>query len=199
MNFSFLLHVSERESQIEDLSGEIWFEIFLYFDGQSLINSFSKLNSSVESLLNDYRLPIHLNIFCSDFFVPNPLNLNQIISLRIDYSHINNTQTINLSSFVRLRSLYLIHINGEQLEQISQFSLKNLYQVSIESKYAKYLTKIVSIYFPYVIRMRLNSMEKEFIVKSLSCDARKNQIEKLTLIGKIKLAKLARFWSFVRI
>ncbi|CAF3255218.1 unnamed protein product, partial [Rotaria sp. Silwood2] len=40
---------SKIKSKIEDLSGEIWFELFAYFDGQSIINSFSKLNSSIES------------------------------------------------------------------------------------------------------------------------------------------------------
>ncbi|CAF1326758.1 unnamed protein product [Rotaria sordida] len=189
---------SKIKSQIEDLSGEIWFELFAYFDGQSLINSFSKLNSSIESLLNDYRLPIHLNILCSNILIPYPLNSNQIISLKIDYLHINNNQIIDISSFVRLRSLSFISINDQQLERISKYSLNNLCQISIESTCAKFIIKIISIYFPNINRMILNSMQKEFLIKTFPHHQIKiSQIEKLTLNGRIKLAKLARFWSFV--
>ncbi|CAF3261685.1 unnamed protein product [Rotaria sp. Silwood2] len=189
---------SKIKSKIEDLSGEIWFELFAYFDGQSIINSFSKLNSSIESLLNDYRLPIHLNILCSNLFVPYPLYSNQIISIKIDYSHISNNQIIDISLFIRLRSLSLISINDEQLETISKYSLINLRQISIESTCAKSIIKIISIYFPNVIRMILNSMQKEFLVKPFHNQTIKiSQIEKLTLDGRIKLAKLARLWSFV--
>jgi hypothetical protein len=194
----YYLDVSKRKSKIEDLSGEVWFELFAYFDGQSLINCFSQLNSSIESFLSDYRLPIHLNILCSNYLLPSPLNSNQIISLSINYSHINMNQIIDISSFIRLRSLCLMFINDEQLEKTSQFSLDNLRQISIQSKYAKFITKILSIYFPNVKRMILNSMEKEFIVKSFQCDKTKNQIEKLILNGTIKLVKLFRLWSFVR-
>ncbi|CAF3456680.1 unnamed protein product [Rotaria socialis] len=189
---------STIKSQIEDLSGEIWFEIFAYFDGQSLINIFSKLNSFIESLLNDYRLPIHFNYFCSNSSVPYPLNLNQVVSLTINYSQIIDHSINNINSLVRLHSLSLININDEQLENISKFSFNNLHQISIESKRVKFIMKIILIYFPNVNRMILNSMGKEFAVKS--CHHDKNQIsqlEKLTLDGRIKLAKLARLWSFI--
>ncbi len=188
----------KRKSQIEDFSGEVWFELFAYFDGQSLINCFSQLNSSIELLLNDYRLPIHFNIFCSNFVLPSPFNVNQIISLTLNYSHVNANEIIDISSFIRLRSLSLLFLNDEQLEKTSQYRLSNLRQISIQSKCAKYLTKIISIYFPNVYQMKLNSMEKEFIVKSFDHDKTKNRIEKLILDGTIKLVKLFRLWSFVR-
>jgi hypothetical protein len=90
-------------------------------------------------------------------------------------------------------------INDEQLEKTSQFSLNNLRQISIESKYARFLTKIISIYFPNVYQMKLNSMGKEFLVKSIDYNNQtKNRIEKLILNGTIKLVKLFRLWSFVR-
>jgi len=41
-------------------------------------------------------------------------------------------------------------------------------------------------------------MEREFVVKNFHHDQNKNAIEKLTLDGRIKLAKLFRLWSFVR-
>jgi hypothetical protein len=41
-------------------------------------------------------------------------------------------------------------------------------------------------------------MEREFVVKNFHHDQTKNAIEKLTLDGRIKLAKLFRLWSFVR-
>ncbi|CAF1052065.1 unnamed protein product [Adineta steineri] len=189
---------SKRQSHIEDLSGEIWFELFAYFDGQSLINVFSQLNSYITSLLSDYRLPIHLNILCSNFQIPSLFNTNQIVSLTIDYSYINDdNQKLHINSFIRLRSLCLIYINDEQLEKVSQFPLNNLCQISIRAKCARFITKIISIYFPNVNRLILNSMEKEFLVKPFQHDKTKNRIEKLTLNGRIKLAKLFRLWSFV--
>jgi hypothetical protein len=82
---------------------------------------------------------------------------------------------------------------------VSQLSLINLRQIFIQSKCAKYLSKIVSNYFPNVNRIRLNSMGKEFLVKSFHSQQCESQIEKLTLDGTIKLAKLFRLWPFVRI
>jgi hypothetical protein len=41
-------------------------------------------------------------------------------------------------------------------------------------------------------------MKREFVVKTFPHDQTKNAIEKLTLDGRIKLAKLFRLWSFVR-
>jgi hypothetical protein len=174
------------------------FELFAYFDGQSLISSFSQLNSSIESLLSDYRLPIHLNIFCPNVLIPQPLNSNQIVSLYIDYSYINQNETIDISSFIRLHSLCLLNINDEQLEKTSQYSLTNLRQISIKSKCARFVTKIISNYFPNVYRMKLNSKQKEFIVKSFNHGETKSQIGQLILDGTIKLVKLFRLWSFVR-
>lgn len=192
------LDFSNRKNQIEDLSGEIWFELFAYFDGHSLINIFSQLNSSIESLLSDYRLPIHLNILCQNLIVPFPLNSNQIISLTIDYSHIKSSELIDISLFFRLRSLSLIYIKDEQLEKLNQLSLNNLNQISIKSKYAKYLTKILSNYLYNIKQINLDSIEKEFIVKCSDYNKNKIQVEKLILNGTIKLVKLFRLWSFVR-
>ena len=196
--YSIDLDISERKSVIEDFSGEVWFELFAYFDGQSLINCFSQLNIFIQSLLSDYRLPIHLNIFCSNLLVPSPFNSNQIISLSLNYTHINRDEIIDISSFHRLRSLCLMFINDEQLEKTSQFPLENLRQISIQSKCARFLTKIISIYFPTINRLKLNSMEREFLVKSSDRNQRKSSIENLILDGTIKLAKLFRLWSFVR-
>ncbi len=136
-----------------------------------------------------------MNIFCSNFVVPCLFDSNQIVSLSLDYSHI---EMIDISSFVRLRSLSLMYIKDEQLQKLSQLSLNNLRQISIQSKCARFVTKIVSIYFPHVNRMVLNSMKREFVVKTFPHDQTKNAIEKLTLDGRIKLAKLFRLWSFVR-
>ena len=101
------------------------------------------------------------------------MNSNQIVSLYLDYSYINNNEIIDISSFIRLRSLSLLKINDEQLEKVSQFSLNNLYEISIKSKCAKFLTKIISNYFVNVKRMKLNSINKEFIVKSSDNNQRK--------------------------
>lgn len=190
--------ISQRFSRIEDFPGEIWFELFSYFNGQSLLNNFSQLNSSIESYLNDYRLPIHWNISTSNFVCPSLFNVNQIVSLTLDYSNIESDEFIDIQSFVRLRSLRLLLINEEQLEKLSQCRLNDLYQVSIRSKCARFLIKILLIYFPHVYRMELNSMKKEFLIKSFDYPSNKTQITNLVLHGTIKLAKLFCLWSFVR-
>lgn len=179
------------------MPGEIWFELFSYFDGQSLLNHFSPINSSIESYLNDHRLPIHFNISSSDFLCPSLFNVNQIISLSLNYSNVKSDEFIDISSFVRLRSLRLLFINDEQLEKMSQCRLNDLYQISIRSKYARFLIKILIIYFPRVYRMELNSMRKEFLIKSFDYPSNKTQIRNLILDGTIKLAKLFCLWSFV--
>lgn len=180
------------------MPGEIWFELFSYFDGQSLLNHFSPINSSIESYLNDHRLPIHFNISSSDFLCPSLFNVNQIISLSLNYSNVKSDEFIDISSFIRLRSLRLLFINDEQLEKMSQCRLNDLYQISIRSKYARFLIKILIIYFPRVYRMELNSMRKEFLIKSFDYPSNKTQIRNLILDGTIKLAKLFCLWSFVR-
>ncbi len=96
------------------------------------------------------------------------------MSLSLDCSHIDYNQIIDINSFVRLRSLSLIYIKDEQLQKLSQLSLNNLR------------------------RIRLNSMQREFIVKTFPHDKTKNHIENVTLDGRIKLAKLFRLWSFLR-
>ncbi|CAF1046098.1 unnamed protein product [Adineta ricciae] len=188
---------SQQQSHIEDLCGEIWFEIFIYFDGYSLIHSFSNLNSSIDSLLSDYRLPIHYNVFNSNFHLPTPLNYNQIVSLHIDYSSINKNYLIDLNLFVRLRSLSLFYINEEQLVKLTENPLTNLCQISVRSKLTKFLLKFILIYFPQVKRVKLNSMGKEYLLKSFPHNPIPNTIEYLTLQGRIKLAKLFRLWPHV--
>ncbi|UJR29844.1 hypothetical protein I4U23_017387 [Adineta vaga] len=187
----------QQKSHIEDLCGEIWFELFAYFDGHSLIESFSSLNSTIESLLNDSRLPIHLNIFDSNSILPSPINSNQIVSLHINYSLIKKNYFIDLNSFTRLRSLSLFYINEEQLENLSKISLKNLEQISIESKITKFILKFLLIYFPHVKRMKLNSIGREFLLKTFHYERISNQIQCLILDGKIKLSKLFRLWPFL--
>lgn len=121
------------------------------------------------------------------------------MSLKIDYTNINNTQIIDISSFVRLHSLSLIKIDDRQLESLSKVPLNYLYRITVQSKCAKFLTKILSVYFPNLKWISLNSMDKEFVVKSYSNDQIQiSQIEKLILNGRIKLAKLARLWPYVR-
>ena len=173
-------------------------ELFSYFDGQELIESFSLLNSSLQLFLNDYRLLLHLNISSVNYSIPSLFNVNQIISVNLNYSQLKSDEFIDLSSFNRLRSLSLLFVNDYQLEKTSQCPLNHLDQIVIQSKSARFITKIMSMYFPRVRQMKLNSMEKEFLVKSLEHDPSQNQIRILMLDGTIKLAKLFRLWSFVR-
>lgn len=191
------LDYSKSLSEIEDLSCEIWFELFSYFDSQALIQRFSQLNSSIESYLRDHRLPIHLNLHSETILLPSPLNCNQILSLTIDYSSINREKIVDISSFHRLRSLSLKNLNEHQLAKTSEYQLKDLWQVSIQSKCAKFLTKILLIYYPNVKRMTINSMRRGYLIKSSLFQQKTSEIESLILHGTIKLVQLFRFWSFV--
>jgi len=190
-------HLSFEISQIEDLSNEIWLDLFSYFDGQSLIKSFSPLNRSIESLLSDYHLSIHFHFKSSEICLPKQFHSNQVVSLTLNYKSIHPNDFIDIRSFARLRSLSLQFPNEYQLERTSQFHFDDLSQVSIQSKCARFLTRILCIYYPNIKQMRIDSMNKQFLLKSSQFTNQISQIENLVLLGTMKFVQLFRFWSFV--
>ena len=76
--------------------------------------------------------------------------------------------------------------------------MNELVQLCIRGKCAKHLTKIVSNSFPSVRRITLQSLGREFLVRSFTEQDNRSQVKDLRLEGKIKLAKLFRLWPFVR-
>ena len=189
----------ERTSELEDLPGEIWFELFAYFDGHALLQSFSNLNRAVQALLTDARLPIHLNLSSLDSLrSSSSFQSHQIVSLSINYSRLKSADDLRLPSFVRLRSLRLLHINDEQLEELARLPLSNLLHLSIRGKCARHVTKILSSYFPRVRQVTLQSLGREFLLRPLTEHDQRSDVETLTLDGKIKMVKLFRLWPFVR-
>ena len=175
-------------------------KIFSYFDGQSLLQSFSQLNSFIQCLLNDHSLQIHCYLNLSNLSLLSSFHSNQISSLTIDYSLIPINENLPFHSFCRLRSLHLIHINDKQLKQLTEYQWKSLVQLSVRSKCAKYLLKIICIYFPSIPEIKLHSNEEdEFLLKCFNLEKQKSQVKKLTLDGTIKFSKLFRLSSWVRI
>jgi len=184
-------------STIEDLPSEIWFEIFSYFDGQSLLDSFSSINLFVQSILNDIRLRIHFHLDSSNQSSLQFFHSNQISSLSIDFSFKRIYEHLHFDSLIRLRSLRLIDIKEKQLQELSQMQWKSLVRLSIQSECAKYLLKILSIYFPLIEQIELHSCDNEFLLKCFKLEKQISQVQHLRLNGRIRLSKLFRLWPWI--
>jgi hypothetical protein len=108
---------------IEDISNEIFYEIFDYLDGCEIYQSFSNLNHRFQHILSSSALQFKINI--SSFLdIDIPYNCmkiisqqrHQIISLRLMYNRFLTLMNFD-SSFSRLESLTLIGIKSDDLFQ----------------------------------------------------------------------------------
>ena len=99
-------------TSIEDISNELFYDIFDYLDGYDIINAFENLNLRFESLLNDNSLLLKLKISSQSIFNKRfiLINRHRIYSLNISDDSILDRFihhcTIN-STFIRLQSLNL--------------------------------------------------------------------------------------------
>jgi hypothetical protein len=80
-----------RRQAIEDLSNEIFYEIFDYLDGWEIYETFSNLNHRFEQLLNSSLLLLKIkfdsnsNILYENFYKQmTHINKHQIYSLNLD-------------------------------------------------------------------------------------------------------------------
>jgi len=130
---------------IENLSNEIFYEIFEYLDGCHIYHSFSNLNYRFQQLINSSSLLFKLELPDSDqttIFMENyqqilHLNKHQIFSIHLwSMENINKVifSLIFDSSFISLRSILFYSIETEVLLSIlPQLSyLPHLISLSIE-------------------------------------------------------------------
>ncbi len=64
----------------------------------------------------------------------------------------------------------------------------------MESVCIHYITKIICVYFPRIVRMKLNSMEREFIVEDLINREESSEVKYLVLNGKLEVMSLCRLY-----
>ncbi|CAF1365215.1 unnamed protein product [Adineta steineri] len=111
-------------THIEDLSNEIFYEIFEFIDYYDLYNAFSNLNNRFQNLFNYPYLSLSTNIehtsasevekYYTQFITPNK---HRIVSLYFnDRLYINNSQSSYIidSSFNRLQSLNFNRVQHKQ-------------------------------------------------------------------------------------
>ncbi|CAF0994593.1 unnamed protein product [Adineta steineri] len=110
---------------MENLSNEIYYEIFDYLDGCDIYQSFSNLNHRFQQLLNSssllYKLKFHFktdDLFMNKYQYIKYLNRNQILSLNLSSKiHIDQFfSSFNINSlFYQLRSISLEYVKSETL------------------------------------------------------------------------------------
>ncbi|CAF3534869.1 unnamed protein product, partial [Rotaria sp. Silwood2] len=130
-------------THFEDLSNEIFFEIFDYIEYNELCNAFLNLNNRFQNLLNHSFLRLKLNVghqpesavqqYYTQFIIPNK---HRIVSLYL-HDHldiINHVSSHNIdSSFSRVQSLILDQVQCRELISIFPIltSLPRLLSITI--------------------------------------------------------------------
>ena len=123
--WNFLVSIDNQKKCLEDLSNELFVEIFDYLDGCDILDAFSNLNYRLEMLLHHPTFLYRINRFstrertfqryCKRYFLPYR---HQILSIHLfDQVLIRSFLTFcSLDrSFDHLQSLVLIAIQPEQL------------------------------------------------------------------------------------
>jgi hypothetical protein len=120
-----LISFSFSQTCIEDLSNEVFYEIFEYLDCSDIYNGFFNLNTRLQNLINcpslpltihrDFPSPSNVHRYCKEFINPNKY---RIVYLHIcDRSFSRNWSPLSIidSSFNRLESLILDRVRAKQL------------------------------------------------------------------------------------
>ncbi|CAF3747870.1 unnamed protein product [Rotaria sordida] len=125
-----LIFNSDRDcfTHLEDLSNELFYEIFDYLDIYDVYEAFSKVNSRFENLLNDPTLPIRISLSFISKSRFEHYNTNIIIPFqyRITLLHLSNPLVIEhlfspisiLLKFIRLENLHLRNIESKYFQEI---------------------------------------------------------------------------------
>ncbi|CAF4045351.1 unnamed protein product [Adineta steineri] len=212
---SFRINSSTKSvSYFEDLSNEIIYEIFEYFDFYYIYKTFSNLNQRFVNLIINSNLPININIssiskstfqrYYTNKIIPNR---HRIKSLRITNSFsvdIILSPQDNLSKLTRLETLILTNISSSYLRNLQY--LINLPKLSSLTIVYKGYNKIdqAEIYhqiFQLPILKYFNVLlgtEFTHIVSSLSFATNKySSIEHLVIKNNIALDTLYIILSYV--
>jgi hypothetical protein len=75
-------------TKFEDLSDDVLFEVFEYFHGEVLFETFYNLKHRINNILNDSRLLMHI-AFARISFMQSLYNLNEIRIVNVALSHSN--------------------------------------------------------------------------------------------------------------
>lgn len=199
-------------TSIEDLSNEIFHEIFDYINGVEIYQGFSNLNHRFQQLLNSssFLFKIELSSSASnDVFVNNfqQLLLNnkhQILSINmcLPFNRINLLSSISIdSSFIRLESLILNEIPSTKITSLltNLSALPRLYSLTVGIDRGCELDEI------YQLVMTLSKL-KYFKCSSDTCcesvslpianDKQLNSIEKLVIDHICTLNELYNIISY---
>jgi hypothetical protein len=162
---------------LEDLSNELFYEIFDYLDGCDIHKAFSNLNIRFQNLLTSSLLPLKINLSsesqstleqrCRHIIIPNKHN---ILSLHLDNDSLINDffDHCNIdSSFNRLQSVVLSEISNHKILVILFYlnSLPRLSFLTIRLKQDYYynLSDIYRLIFrlPYLKYSKLSIPDDE--------------------------------------
>ncbi|CAF3584337.1 unnamed protein product [Rotaria sp. Silwood1] len=114
-------------NSIENLSDELFYEIFDYLNGCEIYHTFSNLNYRFEQLINSSSLLLKINslrskeIFMNNYQQVLHLNKDQIFSIHLWLSENTNQiiSSLNIdSSFIRLESLIFNSIEPDLLNTL---------------------------------------------------------------------------------
>ncbi|CAF4496999.1 unnamed protein product [Rotaria sp. Silwood2] len=166
-------------THFEDLSNEIFFEIFDYIEYNELCNAFLNLNNRFQNLLNHSFLRLKLNVghqpesavqqYYTQFIIPNK---HRIVSLYL-HDHldiINHVSSHNIdSSFSRVQSLILDQVQCRELISIFPIltSLPRLLSITINLiDNTIDLTEIYRLTFllPFLKKIELSSKRNSLLI-----------------------------------
>ncbi|CAF0869307.1 unnamed protein product [Rotaria sordida] len=171
-------------TSIENLSNELFYEIFDYFNGCEIYQTFSNLNYCFQQLLNSssfrFKINFHhstsIEIFMNNYKQIILLNKDQIFSIHLTSSTHNN-QIISLlnidSSFIHLESLFFssIELNILTLLLPKLTQLPRFFSLTIDTRQTlKDLSDVYRLIFnlPKLKYIKFSAVEPENIDVTVS-------------------------------
>ncbi|CAF0997453.1 unnamed protein product [Adineta steineri] len=119
---------TKPHSYFEDLSNEIIYEIFEYFDIQYIYETFSNLNQRFANLIINSNLPIKINIssmskpnferYYKDIIIPYRQRIKSLRITNIFAADIILTSQDNISKLTRLETLILTNVSSSYLRNL---------------------------------------------------------------------------------
>jgi hypothetical protein len=131
--------MSDQPTRIEDLSDELFFDIFSFIHPKDLLQGWYNLNSHINAILRS--IPISIEIKNNEDFDNNRLYIehfcSQIICLKD--GRLMPKTAIDVRSLINIQYLYLMHCSKDQLEHIHPNNQPHLTQFfSLSSSWSLY-------------------------------------------------------------
>ncbi|CAF4192200.1 unnamed protein product, partial [Adineta steineri] len=201
-------------SYFEDLSNEIIYEIFEYFDFDYIYETFSNLNQRFVNLIINSNLPIKINIssvsksnferYYTNIIIPYRHRIKSLRITNIFAVNIILSPQDNISKLTRLETLILTNISSSYLRNLQYLiNLPNLSSLTIVYKgYTKFdRAKIYHQIFQLPVLKYSNvllGVDSTPIVSSWSFATNKySSIERLVIKNHIELDTLYVILSYV--